>query len=202
MDSKPPLGCALLLRRALVDRYWGSVSAGGPSWHKGIWCYSSVVPDRGENQYITLQKHGISSRPQRRNHRVISTLTRSTWPNSPTATEQIMWKSLKVEDERTAQSLSDLPRRKKKTKWDHILFSSSENKNNSCKSLHLDGSHSTLDSWLWCTSWLQSNTNPSMMSLKVLKHKHGIIHNLNNNFEYNKKFEQEYRLTVCLLLSM
>lgn len=122
MDSKPPLGCAPLLRRVLVDRYWGSASSGGPSWHKGIWCCSSVVPDRGENQYITLQKHGISSRLQHRNHRVISTLTRSTWPNSPTASEQITWKSLKVEDERTAQSLSDLPRRKKKTKWDHIMF--------------------------------------------------------------------------------
>lgn len=41
---------------------------------------------------------------------VRSPLTRSTWPNSPTARVQLIWKSLKVADERRSGSLSGLDR--------------------------------------------------------------------------------------------
>ena len=98
-----------------------------------------------------------------------SILTRSTWPNSPTARVQIIWKSLKVEDERRSGSLSDLLTSKPEVNF-YWVFSNHVNCNY-CRKYGGNAPHSLFDSWLCWTSWVQSNTNPPMMSLKVLKHR-------------------------------
>lgn len=91
-----------------------------------------------------------------------STLTRSTWPNSPTPRVQTICKSLKVAGKRNAASSSDLLRRK------GGLFAGPSNFSIDAKEGD-QASYSCLVVAFCMTSGRLSTTNPPLMSLKVLE---------------------------------